>query len=434
MAKILIYSFTEIGTKMAGPSIRCWEFAKSLSRNHEVTLMAPNQTDLHPDGFQVVQRKYGYRKSFKNFDFIISMQITHGMAWTAKKHGVKLILDAYDPLPLETLEAYKPSPFKQRCASQEKVVNVCNFSFQMADAIICASEIQRNLWTGLMLSLNKITPAIYDKDHSLERLIGIVPFGLPSSPPKRTGPGLRSKFNIKESDKVLIWGGGIWNWFDPLTLIEAMHLIKKHRSDVYLVFMGIKSPTSYKDDMFTMANRSIQLAKDLDLFNKQVLFNQDWIPYEDRVNFLLDADIGVSTHFDHTETKYSFRTRILDYIWAGLPFITTEGDSFAALAKEKQIGIAVPYQDAKALAAAILSLLDYPELAEKMKKNLGEARQSFYWDTVLQPLEKMLECSGRERMLLSDRKKILTSFFKIHGPLFPFLYTLDRMKQKLGVA
>jgi hypothetical protein len=39
---------------------------------------------------------------------------------------------------------------------------------------------------------------------------------------------------------------------------------------------------------------------------------------------LREADIGVSLHREDVETRYSFRTRVLDYLWAGLPIITTE--------------------------------------------------------------------------------------------------------------
>ena len=47
-----------------------------------------------------------------------------------------------------------------------------------------------------------------------------------------------------------------------------------------------------------------------------MFFNEDWVAYDDRQNYLLEADVGVSTHLDHVETEFSFRTRILDYLWA----------------------------------------------------------------------------------------------------------------------
>jgi hypothetical protein len=43
--------------------------------------------------------------------------------------------------------------------------------------------------------------------------------------------------------------------------------------------------------------------------------------------------VGVSTHRDHLETRLSFRTRMLDYIWAGLPIVCTDGDHFASLVR-----------------------------------------------------------------------------------------------------
>ena len=60
-----------------------------------------------------------------------------------------------------------------------------------------------------------------------------------------------------------------------------------------------------------------------------MFFNEGWVDYDDRQNYLLESDIGVSTHLDHIETAFSFRTRILDYLWASLPIVATAGDSFA---------------------------------------------------------------------------------------------------------
>ena len=80
-----------------------------------------------------------------------------------------------------------------------------------------------------------------------------------------------------------------------------------------------------------MAIKAKELAKELNVLNRIVFFHEEWTAYEDRVNFLLDADIGVSAHFDLPETRFSFRTRLLDYFWARLPVLTTGGDQLAEL-------------------------------------------------------------------------------------------------------
>ena len=68
-----------------------------------------------------------------------------------------------------------------------------------------------------------------------------------------------------------------------------------------------------------MAGQTHRLAQTLGLTGEQVFFHETWVPYADRQNWLLDADAGVTTHFEHVETTFAFRTRLLDYLWAGLP-------------------------------------------------------------------------------------------------------------------
>ena len=107
----------------------------------------------------------------------------------------------------------------------------------------------------------------------------------------------------------------------------------------------------------SMAVQTRALADELQLTGTHVFFNEDWVPYEDRQNYLLESDVGVSTHFDHVETAFSFRTRILDYLWAGLPVISTSGDALSDMIESAGAGIAVPPGDVGALEDALFDLL-----------------------------------------------------------------------------
>ena len=129
----------------------------------------------------------------------------------------------------------------------------------------------------------------------------------------------------------------------------------------------------------------MQLADELGLTGTHVFFNTDWVNYDDRVNYLLDADLGVSTHFEHIETAFSFRTRILDYLWAGLPIVATGGDTFADLITEHRLGAVVPPEDVDALAAAIESVLVDPERAAIGARSRAYG-ETFRWSRTLQPL------------------------------------------------
>lgn len=391
MANILIYATNTIGKSMAGPAIRSWELAKTLSHKHHVILIAPNESDIQGEGFTVISKHQpSYTQYFRQANVLITQGLTCLTALQAKRYGIKIIIDAYDPLTLEMLEQFKQQPRKVRYERHLSSINNLIFNFQMADAILCASEKQRDLWIGFLLGQKLISPDRYDEDNSLRNLIDVVPFGLSSSRPTKTGPGLREKFGLHQDDKLILWGGGIWNWFDPLTLIKAIKLLSHKRTDIKLIFMGLKNPDPTVPDM-AMATEAIQLAKKLGLIDRTVFFNYGWIPYEERHNYLLDGTIGVSTHFDHLETRYSFRTRMLDYIWTELPILATMGDSFAELIDQHQLGCVVPYQDEKAIAEAILSLVDHPQKIAAIKSNLRKIQSNFYWETIAKPIERMMD-------------------------------------------
>jgi hypothetical protein len=86
------------------------------------------------------------------------------------------------------------------------------------------------------------------------------------------------------------------------------------------------------------------------------------------------------------ETRFSFRTRALDYLWAGLPIVATEGDSFGQLIEEEHLGLTVPPEDPQALEEALLRLLSDPEMAAACRARVAEARKAFRWSVVLEPL------------------------------------------------
>ena len=87
-------------------------------------------------------------------------------------------------------------------------------------------------------------------------------------------------------------------------------------------------------------------------------FNAGWVPYAERGAWLAEADVGVSAHLDHLEARFAFRTRILDYLWAGLPVVVTRGDALGELVERERLGRAVAEPgDVDGFAAACARLL-----------------------------------------------------------------------------
>lgn len=410
MAKVLLISLEIVGKSMAGPGIRYYEFAKALSKNHEVTLAAPNVSDLEPAEFKMATHEK-LKALLKAADVVVVQQLTLQMAAWIRKYQKPLIIDAYDPQYLEHLEIFKGYPLFMRENRNGVAIDSASLSLSYADGILCANKTQKDLWLGHLMAIKKVDPSLYDEDPSLNSFLSIVPFGLSHEPIKPL-TGVRAKFGIKEDDFLLLWGGGIWNWFDPLTLLKA--IAKANDKSIKLVFMGIKHPNELVPEM-KMAADTVRLASELGLLDTQVFFNYGWTPYEERQAFLNEADVGVSFHLKHLETRYAFRTRLLDYLWAGLPMIVTEGDSFAELIAEKKAGLVVGYEDVEGLARALLTMKAAPR--ETMRDASRQIAKTFEWRSVVEPLDKMVSRLALKKGAPKKVLPLLKALWRLRNPV-----------------
>ena len=293
----------------------------------------------------------------------------------------------YDPFHLENLEATSAvSSVEGRAQNVAHLTGVLNEQLARADFLLCASERQRDFWLGSLASLGRISAASYDEDPTFRRLIDVVPFGLPEAPPVRRRHALRGVVDgIAEDDKIVLWGGGVYNWFDPLSLVEAVAVLRHDVPTVRLYFMGMQHPNADIPEM-SIATRLRDRARSLDPEGRHIFFNEGWVPYDERGDYLLDADVAVSTHLDHIETAFSFRTRLLDYLWAGLPIVATTGDVFASLIDEEDLGAAVAPGDVDALAAELRRLLVDDGRRQGCAARSAAVATRFRWSEVVGPL------------------------------------------------
>jgi glycosyltransferase involved in cell wall biosynthesis len=155
---------------------------------------------------------------------------------------------------------------------------------------------------------------------------------------------------------------------------------------VKLFFLGVQHPNPRVPAM-VMTNRAVELAESLGVRDTHVFFNFGWTPYAERVGFLLEADLGVSAHFDSVETRFAFRTRLLDYFWARLPTVATGGDVLGDLVEDKGLGQTVREGDVDGWVDAIEVLLANGEA----NANFDEIRRQFAWPAVVEPLSAMLD-------------------------------------------
>jgi glycosyltransferase involved in cell wall biosynthesis len=210
---------------------------------------------------------------------------------------------------------------------------------------------------------------------------------------------------IRETDRLLLWNGGVLSWYDPATLLRAFRQISSERDDVKLLFTGAFYPGLYTLGLGRQFSETIELARELGLYNRSVFFDVGWIPYEEMKNYLLEADLSVCTYFEKLETHFSQRTRFLDVFWAELPLVCTRGDVLADMVEEHRLGLTVGEGDVSGVADAILRLLDDHDLHEECKRNIRGIKESLGWEVVLEPLVEF--CKNGKSIARPKKERLL---------------------------
>lgn len=388
MQQLLIISHDIVSEKLAGPGMRYLEMARALSRDLDVSLVVPGETSLHIPSVHFTT--YQFEQPAAVYKLIEACDVVLISSFILEKFPLltnyqkRIVVDLYDPTILENLHLYENEPLGVQEALNTQVVQFTNRLLQIGDFFICGNERQRDFWLGMLAANGRLTPNAFATDSSLRSLIDVVGVGMPERRP--TGdPVLRGIHPAVATDsRIVLWGGGIWDWLDPLTLIRAWPKVLKSHPKARLVFLGARHPNPLVPP-HTMAQRAQDLANEMGEKDRTIIF-YDWLSYQQREALLCEADIGVMLHSVHIETRYSIRTRIFDYIWACLPILSTTGDVTSEWVEQYGLGEVVPPQDVEETAQALSRLLEKPKNA--WVQSFALLQDLFSWTRVVEPLRR----------------------------------------------
>lgn len=384
--RLLIVSHDVVDVKMAGPGMRYLEMARALSDEVDVTLAVPSETSLEIPEIQLVRywqdRPGSLEVLVENNDVVLAsgymVEKFPFLAYTK----TRVVVDLYDPFVLENLHYYLHEPLENQEKLNQHAISVTNRLAQIGDFFICGNERQRDYWLGVLTANERANPRNFMQDPTLLSLIAIVGIGFPKREPQHR-PFLRGLDPRVPGDaRIVLWGGGIWNWLDPLTLIKAWPEVVAAHPKARLVFLGTRHPNP-QVPRHEMAEKSEKLAEEIGEKDRSILFFE-WLSYDDRESLLCESDIGVTLHPIQVETRFSIRTRILDYFWARLPVLITDGDVTSEWVKKYGLGEVVPEFDEKAVAEGLIALLSKPK--ESWVHAFAPLQETHHWKTVVKPL------------------------------------------------
>jgi glycosyltransferase involved in cell wall biosynthesis len=397
---VLVVTEDRVGEMLGGAAIRAYEIARSLSGVADVTLAAPG---TEPPGLAPA-RHVAYelddprplRRLFRDADVVIMRPPNPLVAGWLGASKARIVYDLGDPLPLNSLEAQLSSSRERQLLWNTIALDHFVGALHVGHHFICSGRRQRDLYLGAMLASRLIHPPAYAADPSFRSFIERVPFGIPLEPPQRMeGAGPRMRFPaIGQDAQIVLWNGGIWNWLDPVTAVAATVKAADRCPRVRLVFMFARGGYGPEHRQERAAR---DLARRAGALDRLVFFNESIISYRERATWLMDADCIVSTHLDHLESDFSFRTRLLDCFWAGVPAVCTGGDELSERIEDCNGGVSVPYGDVDAAADAIVEVLGHGR--EAYRERLLGAGADMVWPKVVEPLQRIVLLSGPPRAL-----------------------------------
>jgi hypothetical protein len=384
----MFISAEPVGPTMAGPAIRVLELARAVAAECQVTLVAPGPSDVGEVPVDLVEAQLSdfdrLLELIQDHDVVVAQRLPPQLLRQVARLPVRFVADLYNPQMIEVLEAVGDD---RKSTSPRRAWRSMLGQCSVADLVICASEKQRDLWIGGMGMAGLIDEERYRADSTFRSYVDVVPFGLPDRAPQHSQRVLKGVWpGIGENDQVLLWAGGVWRWLDAITPIKAVERLRAEGRPVHLAFLGIGRPALNPSDIPSSAGAAVAFAEQRGLEGVGVHFNPGWVPYAERESYLLEADIGVCAHFEHLEARFSFRTRVLDHFWAGLPSVVSDGDAVGDFVEHRRLGRGVAPGDVEGFAAACVELLDDPAAYEAAAGRVREAAPSFRWSEAAKPL------------------------------------------------
>ncbi len=279
---------------------------------------------------------------------------------------IPTVIDMYDPYLIENL-SYAATDEGIWAHDWNTTLN----SLRRGDFFLCASSRQRAYYLGWLAATGRINPRTFEDDPTLDSLLAVVPFGVPAP---RAIPE-------KSLDSPAILFGGIYDWYDPILAIEAAALAAQELPGLTLSFVSHPNAAVTPQSKFGQAKAFADRMR----LHDTVRF-REWFSYESRAE-VYDRHVAAMLTFPRSlETELSFRTRVLDYLWGGLPVLSSPAAGTDELINRYEAGGVLtsdqPADVARRIVTALTDAAGYRSMVEGTQRFVSD----FQWSDLAEPL------------------------------------------------
>ncbi|MBL8114097.1 MAG: glycosyltransferase family 4 protein [Acidobacteria bacterium] len=206
--------------------------------------------------------------------------------------------------------------------------------------------------------------------------MAVAPFAIEEPPP----PEARSHPGLPGGPHDVLFGG-VYDWYDPLLVVSAWPRVLEAVPTARLIFCESPNPGTTPQVLLSAVKAR---AAELGLLGSAI-HALPWVAFEDRGPWLRSFRAAVVAHRPSLETTLSFRTRVIEALWASLPVVSTPGGAASELLEVNGAGLVVP-AGPEALAEALVSVLSNPATHAALVANAARLARSFAPRVALAPL------------------------------------------------
>ncbi|HEX9163836.1 MAG TPA: glycosyltransferase family 4 protein [Thermoanaerobaculia bacterium] len=405
MTRVLLVCPEPLGHRQpAGIGIRFIEMTKVLvGDGHVVTVLSPDAGAVEGAATSTLAPESIAEMTGKHDAVVVQGHATNALF----AHGKPLptVVDLYDPFIIENLHYFADRGAEVFNHDHSTLMS----SIARGDFFLCASDAQRLFYLGVLLAAGRLSPISFESDPHLDSLIRVAPFGV--QPPRA---------HLRAHSHDLLFGG-IYDWYDPILAIDAVAIARNSIADVTLTFTTHPNP-----DLTPQGKAAEAIAYVRQRGLSSVVKFEPWVQYDKRGGFFDRFALALLTFRQSVETDLSMRTRVFDYLWGGLPIVTSSAPGTDEILARYDAGSVIDADDAKAFANAIVAMLRDDARLQRMTGGAARFVEDHQWPRVLEPLREF--CSRP----WIDRQKDAFAV-RLQVPERP-PSILDRLKRRIGGA
>ena len=343
-----------------------------------MTLVAHGRPQHLPYAADLVVGPMARRAVLAQADVVVTSDGLHLRELTRLRAAV--VSDLYDPSFFEWLSLDQEERLS-RVQWVARQLGAVRRALRISGAVMCANERQRDLLLGALLpTFDRATLGQLDEAMVARRVL-VVPNGVSGQEELPPRDAARERLGFSDDEVVLLWGGGVWNWLDVETVVRAAERAAEVEPRIRLVFLGVKRSGTL-DPFASKAGPLLERYVTGD-GHPSIVVNENWVTPERRLDYLAAADAGVLGQFDTLETHFSFRTRMIDCLQAGIPLVGMGGDELSDRAAREGWGMISAIGDVDAMADNMVRFARDAPTSESLRSATAEAASTMSWEYTL---------------------------------------------------